>query len=99
LCAEEGQLARNEVSSLDRDAQAHEVPIGYDDMAGTLRWMADRQDSEAPPEQRMNRIGYLDLVRCRIRRVLEQGIVLLSRLTTSTMTPCSKPSVTFPERN
>jgi hypothetical protein len=81
LCADEELVVRNEVSSLNRNAQPHEVPIGHDDMAGTLRWMADRQDGEASPEQRMSRIGYLDLVGGRIRRVLEQGILLLSRST------------------
>jgi hypothetical protein len=52
-------------------------------MAGMLRWMADRQDGEASAEQRMRRIGYLDLVGSLIWRVLEQGIVLLSRSTAS----------------
>jgi hypothetical protein len=70
-----------EVGSEDGNAQAHEVAVGDDDMAGTLRWMADGQDGEASPEQRMKRIGYLDLVRSRIRWVLEGGIKLLSRST------------------
>ena len=99
LCAQPRRRVGDQVGGLDGDAQPHEVPIGHEDMAETLRGMADRQDGEASPEQRMSRIGYLDLVGRLIRRVLEQGIVLLSRLTTSTMTPCSKPSVTFPERN
>jgi hypothetical protein len=81
LCADERRVVRTEVSGLDRDAQAHEFPIGHDDMAEALRGMADRQDGEASPEQRMRRIGYLDLVRSRIRWVLEGGIMLLSRLT------------------
>jgi hypothetical protein len=79
LCADEGHLDRHEVSSLDRNAQAHEVSIGHENMARTLRWMADRQDGEALPEKRVSRIGYLDLVGGRIRRVVEQGILLLSR--------------------
>lgn len=92
LCAEGGRLVRNEVRGLNRDAQSHEVAIGHEDVAGSLRWMADRQDGEASPEQRMSRIGYLDLVRGRIRRVLEQGILLLSRLTISTTRYCWKSS-------
>jgi hypothetical protein len=92
LCADEGRLARQEVRGLDRNAQAHEVPIGHDDMAGTLRWMADRQDGEASPAQRMNRIGYLDLVGGQIRRVLEQGILLLSRSTTWIAPRCERCS-------
>jgi hypothetical protein len=57
-------------------------------MAGMLRRMADRQDGEASAEQRMRRIGYLDLVGSLIRRVLEQGIVLLSRSTLWIMPIC-----------
>ena len=35
-------------------------------MAGTVRWMADRQDGEASAEQRMGGVGYLDLLGRRI---------------------------------
>ena len=81
LSAKGGRLTRQEVRGLDRNAQPHEFPIGHDDMARALWWMADRKDGEAPAEQRMSGIGYLDLVGGRIRRVLEQGILLLSRST------------------
>jgi hypothetical protein len=50
-------------------------------MAGVMRRMADRQDLEASAEQRMRRVGYLDLVRSNIRWVLEGGIMIPSRLT------------------
>jgi hypothetical protein len=78
----------NEVRGLDGNAQSHEVAIGHKDMTGTLRRVADRQDGEASPEQWMRRIGYLDLVRIRIRWVLEEGIMLLSRSIGSAMTGC-----------
>ena len=76
-------MVRDEVGGLNGEAQAHEVPIGHEDMAQALRRMADRQDGEASPEQRMSGIGYLDLVGKLIRWVVEQGIVLGTRLTPS----------------
>ena len=72
-------MVSDQVGGLNGEAQAHEVPIGHEDMAQALRRMADRQDFEASPEQWMSRIGYLDLVRDCLRRVVEQGILLLSR--------------------
>jgi hypothetical protein len=45
-------------------------------MAGTMRGMADGHDPEAPPEQRVGRIGHLDLFRV-AWRVLERGIMLV----------------------
>src|SRR5262249_46832610 len=84
LCAEPRRVRGGQAGGRDRDAQAHEVAVGHDDMAGALRGMADRQDGEAPAEQRMRGIGYLDLAESLIRRVLEQGIVLPSRSTRST---------------
>jgi hypothetical protein len=71
LCAELGTAVCGKVGGLDRDAQAHEVAIGYDDMAGALRRMTDRHDAEASAEQRVPGIGYFDLVGRRIRWVLE----------------------------
>jgi hypothetical protein len=72
-------MVSDQVGGLNGEAQAHEVPIGHEDMAQALRRMADRQDRKASPEQRMSRIGYLDLVGKLIRRVVEQGIVLGTR--------------------
>ena len=76
-------MVRDQGGSGDRDAQSHEIPVGHENVAGALRRMADRQDFEASSEQRMSRIGYLDLVRDCLSRVVEQGIVLLSRSTGS----------------
>jgi hypothetical protein len=50
-------------------------------MAGAVRRVADRQDGEAAAEERVSGVGYLDLLGGRVRRVLEQGILLLSRST------------------
>jgi hypothetical protein len=79
LCAKPWRLVRDQAGGGDRDAQSHEVPIRHEDVTGTLWRMTDRHDEEVSPEQRMLRIGYLDLAGKLIRRVLEQGIVLLSR--------------------
>jgi hypothetical protein len=49
-------------------------------MAGTMRGMADGHELEAPTEQRMGRVSYLDLIGV-CRRVLERGIMLVGRLT------------------
>ena len=76
-------MVSDQVGGLDREAQAHEVPVGHEDMAQALRRMADRQDGEASPEQWMSGIGYLDLVGKLIRWVVEQGIVLGTRSITS----------------
>ena len=57
-------------------------------MAGTLVRMADGQHGETPSVQRMSRVRYLDLVGSRIGRVVDMGIMLLSRLTIWTMLIC-----------
>jgi hypothetical protein len=45
--------------------------------------MADGEDREAPPEQRVRWVGHLDLFEVGKKWVLEGGIMLLGRLTTS----------------
>ena len=71
LCAELRTAVCGKAGGLDRNAQAHEVAIGYDDMAGALWRMTDRHDAEASAEQRVRGIGYFDRVRRRISWVLE----------------------------
>jgi hypothetical protein len=71
LCAERRTAVRGQVGGRNRDAQAHEVAIGDDDMAGASRRMADRHDGEASAEQRVRGIGYFDLIGKRINWVLE----------------------------
>ena len=78
-------IVRDDVGSRDGEAQAHAVPVGHGDLARTPRRMADGHDPEAPPEQRMGRVGYLDLFGV-ARWVLEGGIMLVGRLTIWIMT-------------
>jgi hypothetical protein len=93
LCAGPRRVAPSQVSGRDRDAQPHEVPIGHEDMAGAVRRVADRQDGEAAAEERVSGVGYLDLLGGRVRRVLEQGILLLSRSILWIMPNCGAYSV------
>ena len=71
LCAELRTAVCGKVSGLHRNAQAHEVAIGHDDMAGALWGVTDRHDGEASAEKWMKGIGYFDLIGRRIRWVLE----------------------------
>ena len=71
LCAERCTAVCGKVGGLHRNAQAHEVAIGDEDMAGTSRRMTDRHDGEASAEEWMKGIGYFDLIGRPIRRVLE----------------------------
>ena len=48
-------------------------------MAGALGRMADRQDLEAPAVEGVGGVGHLDHFGIEGRRVLEGGIMLLSR--------------------
>jgi hypothetical protein len=47
---------------------------------------ADVADAESPPEERVGGVGYLDLIEIRINRVVEEGILLVSRSTASPIT-------------
>jgi hypothetical protein len=60
----------------------HTLLVGHHDVAGGMPRMADGEDPEAPPEQRVARIGHLDLFDLGLRWVLERGIMLLARSTT-----------------
>jgi len=70
LCAALRTAVCGKVGGLDRNAQAYEIAIGYDDMTGALRRMTDRHDGEASAEQWVGGIGYFDLVGRRINWVL-----------------------------
>jgi hypothetical protein len=91
-CALRDGVVRFEVGGRDRDAQAHRCAVGDEDVAGAVRRMADRQDREASPEQRVSGIRYLDLLGRRIRRVLEGGTVLPGRSTLWIMLTCGNCS-------
>ncbi len=88
MCAEARARGGGEVGSLDGDAQAHVVPIGDEDVAGAVRRVTDRQDGEAPAEERMRGIDYLDLTGRLSGRVLEQGSLLPGRSTLWIMAIC-----------
>jgi hypothetical protein len=68
------------IGRLDGDAKPQGAPIGDDDVAGPLGRMADRQDLEASAVEGVSGIAHLDHFGIEVRRVLEGGIMLLSRL-------------------
>ena len=76
----------------DGDAKPQGTAIGHHDMAGALGGMAHRQDLEASAEEGMGGVGHLDHFGIERRWVLEGGIKLLSRLTTSTIRSCCRYS-------
>ena len=59
-------------------------------MAGSLGGMADRKDLEASAVEGMGGVGHLDHFGIERRRVLEGGIMLLSRSTIWTMATCGR---------
>jgi hypothetical protein len=73
-------LARCQAGRGDRDAEPHRVAIGDEHDRGVAGLSTDREDGEAAPEEGMGRVGYLDLVRGRLRRVVERGIMAGFRL-------------------
>jgi hypothetical protein len=67
-------MARRQAGRGDGDAKPHRVAIGYEDERGVARLTADRDDGEAASEERMCRVGYLDLLGREFRRVVDGGI-------------------------
>ena len=74
----------------DREAQAHEVPVGHHDVAGTLGRMADGQNPEAAAVQGVGGVGHLDRLGVGRRWVLEGGIMVRSRWTRWIMLSCGR---------
>jgi hypothetical protein len=72
------------IGRLDGDSKPQGAPIGDDDVAGALGRMADRQDLEASAVEGMGGIAHLDHFGIEVGRVLEGGIMLLSRSIRST---------------
>jgi hypothetical protein len=70
-----------QVGGRDGETQTHPVAVGDGNVAGPMRRMADGHDPEAPAEERVGRVGYLDLFGV-ARRVLEGGINWVGRSTT-----------------
>ena len=57
-------------------------------MAGAVGWSRDREDEEAPAEERVSGIRHLDLFGEGLRRVVERGIMKGSRLIESATNGC-----------
>src|SRR5512147_2662963 len=73
FCPSGSRLTR-QVGRRDRDAEPHRVAVGDEDGGWALWLPADREDWEAPPEERMGRVCYLDLLGSGRRWVVERGI-------------------------
>ena len=63
------------------DSERHEIAISHINIAGAIRLPADVTDRESPRKERVRGVGYLDLVHVWMSRVVEGGILLVSRLT------------------
>jgi hypothetical protein len=79
-CARPRSVVRDAIGCRDGDAEPQGAPIGHHDVAGALGGMADRQDLEASAVQGVGGVGHLDHFGIELGRVLEGGIMLLSRL-------------------
>jgi hypothetical protein len=62
------------------DPERHEVAVGDINIAGDIRPTADVTHGESASEERVRGVGYLDLIEIRIGWVVEEGILLASRL-------------------
>jgi hypothetical protein len=78
-------VVRGPLGRRDGDAESEGAPIGHHDVAGALRRMADRQDLEASAVEGVGGVGDLDHFRIKRRRILEGGIISLSRSIRSTI--------------
>ena len=76
--ARQRDAAQDQAGDHHGEAQTHPLTVGDRDMARTMGRVADGHDAETSPEQRMGRVGYLDLFGL-ARRVLEGGVMLVSR--------------------
>ena len=76
-------VVRGWLGRRDGDAKPEGAAIGHHDVAGALGGMADGEDLEASAVEGMGGIGHLDHFGIEWRRVLEGGIMLLSRSTPS----------------
>jgi hypothetical protein len=88
FCARQRRVAQAKVGGRQGDAQTHLLAVSHDDVASRPRTMADGEDAEAPPEERVGRFGHLDLFGIGRRRVLEGGIMLVDRSTIWIMVIC-----------
>jgi hypothetical protein len=92
FCARPCGVVRVSLGCLDRDAKPQAIAIGHDDVTGVLGRMADRHDLEASAVEGMSGVGHLDEFGIELGRVLEGGIMLLSR---SIMVVCRRKARPF----
>jgi hypothetical protein len=85
-------VVRGWLGRRDGDAKSEGAPIGHHDVAGALGRMADGEDLEASAVEGMGGVGHLDDLGIQRRWVLEGGIMLLDRSTTSIVRLCCQPS-------
>src|SRR5262249_9791575 len=92
FCAPALGVVRGPIGRQDGNAKPQRTLIGHHDMAGALGGMAHRQDLEASTVEGMGGVGHLDHFGIELRWVLDGGIMLLSRLTTSITRSCCQSS-------
>src|SRR5688572_21815864 len=76
FCAGRGEVVRGQVSGGHGDAEPHAVAVGHHDVARSLGGMADGEDPETPPEERVGRVSHQDLFGVGGRWVLEGGTMI-----------------------
>jgi hypothetical protein len=90
FCAREVNLSGGQAGRSDGYAESHRFAIGDEHDRGAARLAADREDGEAAPEEGMGRVGYLDLLRERLRWVVDRGIMKGSRSTIWITATCGR---------
>jgi hypothetical protein len=77
----EGWSRGRETRRHERDAEDHLLTVRDQDMAGGMQGGEDRDKLEAAAEERVRRVGDLDLLGLFVGWILEGGIKLMARLT------------------
>jgi hypothetical protein len=70
-------MSDGQVGGRQRNAELHGPAVGHGHLPAALSGTMNREDLEAPTEQRMGRISHLDLTRIGLTRVLNRSINLL----------------------
>jgi hypothetical protein len=79
-----GGPRRRQVRCVEGNTQDHVLTVRYVDVTGAMERRADRQQGKAAPEQRVHRIGDLDVCQFLIVWVIEGGIKVGGRSIPST---------------
>ena len=75
FCARRVNLVHRQTCRGDGNAEPHRVAIGNEHERGAAGLPGDRDNGEAPTEERMGLIRYLNLVGRWLRRIVEGGIM------------------------